>query len=142
MASSSLPSASIGQSTDGRTVESRASGTERNRLPGSSGGQLKAGLKAAHKPLREVVASAVELAMQQKEAAYLIGRSEGRLSSKLKDGSLTVRQLEALGVVFGRRLGEECKREYGTDDPVERMRLALADAKRKLEEAQEAIGQR
>lgn len=89
--------------------------------------------------LREVAAEALRRATSQKAAAADIGVSEGRLSHKVKDGTLTLAQLEALGPEFGRELGDECRRVYGEADPKDRARRVLLSLRRELDELAEVI---
>lgn len=115
--------------------------TPRERLAGVSGKPAKAELRTqvGATPLRDVVAEALRRATSQKAAALEIAISEGRLSHKLKDGSLTVAQLEELGAIFGMRLGETCREMYGTEDPQERIRRAIREARQKIDELAEAL---
>lgn len=123
------------------TVTQPNAATPRERLADVSGRPAKAELKAQVPaiPLRDVAAEALRRAMSQKAAATDIDISEGRLSHKLKDGSLTLAQLEALGAVFGMRLGEVCREHYGTEDPQARMRRAIREAQEKIAEIAEAM---
>lgn len=120
--------------------------TERQSLPATSGRPLKIEPqpKVPARTLRLVstVADAVRLTDQQKNAAAAIGISEGRLSAKLKDGSLTVAQLDRLGDVFGQRLGEECVRTFGTETAEQRFRRLILEAREKFAEIEAAYGAR
>lgn len=116
-------------------------GTPRHSLPERSGGPLKADTRPedAGTLLRDVAAEALKRVTSQKVAAIDIKISEGRLSSKLKDGSLTLKQLEALGSIYGQRLGEVCREAYGTEDPQARIRRAIREAQQKIAEVAEAL---
>lgn len=63
--------------------------------------------------LREVAATAIERTDIQKEIADQIGIHRSRLTHKLKDGSLTLRQLEELGPEFFVILGQELLETFG-----------------------------
>jgi hypothetical protein len=77
-------------------------------------------------PLRDLAAETLRRVTSQKAAAIDIGIHEGRLSHKLKDGSLTVAQLEALGPVYAAELGELLVAQYGPlSDPKDAARKAL-----------------
>lgn len=87
--------------------------------------------------LRELAAEAIKRVTSQKSAAIDIGIHEGRLSHKLKDGTLTLAQLEALNepkfcAEFGRLLVEE----FGTalESPQARVDRIVREVHAKLNE--------
>lgn len=77
--------------------------------------------------LRDVAAEALHHVTSQKAAAGEIGIHEGRLSHKLRDGSLTLGQLEALGPVFAAELGRQLTEQYSTalESPASRARRVI-----------------
>lgn len=110
--------------------------TERQSLAGSCAkAELRAQVGAP--PLREVAADALKRVTSQKAAALDVGISEGRLSHKVKDGTLTLRELEALGPDFGRALGEECQRTYGAETADARKQRLIRALRQHLDELSE-----
>jgi hypothetical protein len=94
------------------TLKAEAGATPRERLAGISGQPVKAALRAQlpATPVREVAKDAIHRVSSQKAAAVDLALSEGRLSHKLTDGSLTLAQLEGLDprviAEFGKLLTE------------------------------------
>lgn len=76
--------------------------------------------------LRELAAEALKRVTSQKSAAIDIGIHEGRLSHKLKDGSLTLAQLEALDAPqFCAEFGKLLVEQFGPlSDPKDAARKA------------------
>lgn len=94
-----------------------AAATPRETLADVRPKQAKAELRpqAAVILLREVAAEAIHRTSSQKAAAVDIGIHEGRLSHKLKDGSLTLAQLETLGPGYAAELGAHLTETYGSE---------------------------
>lgn len=78
---------------------------------------------------RKVAGEALRRVSSQKAAALSMGISEGRLSSKLKDGSLTLKQLETLGADYAVRFALDLLDAFGhvTKSPKERARERLPE---------------
>lgn len=126
------------------TLSSASPATERKTLADVSTRAIKVELRTVSPqvpatPLRQVAAEAVRRATSQKAAAADIGISEARLSHKLKDGSLTLAQLETLGVKFGAELGAGCQQVYGANDPKAVLRREIREARERMERAAELI---
>lgn len=123
------------------TVTNEREATPRERLAGVRGVAAKAELKAQVPAtrLRDVAAEAMRRAMSQKAAALDMGISEGRLSHKVKDGSLTLAQLEALGGRFAQELGAACLESYGGEGAEARRARLIREARQKLDELAEAV---
>jgi hypothetical protein len=85
-------------------------------------------------PIWEVAAMALERVKPQKEAAADIGIHRGRLCHKLKDGSLTLKQLQALGPVYGRAFGEACCEVYGAETPEARRARLIRSIQSSIDE--------
>jgi hypothetical protein len=125
-------------------VQAAGGATERKTLADVSTRAIKVEIRSSSPqvgatPLREVAAEAVRRASSQKAAAADIGISEARLSHKLKDGSLTLAQLEALGAKFGAELGAGCQQVYGSNDPKAVLRREIREARERMERAAELI---
>lgn len=115
---------------------------ERASLAGVCGEPIKATLRphTSAPLLREVAAIAVEHTAIQKQAADQIGIHRARLSHKLKDGSLTLAQLEALGPEFGAELGRMLLDAFGPlSTPQSRARQDIRDIKRLLDELEQVV---
>ena len=102
------------------SVRDDAGGRRQKTLPGRGAMKpAKAQLRPDIEPevdgrrFREVAADALRRMTSQKAAALAIGISEGRLSTKLQDGSLTLRQLEALGLEYAVQLAHDVLVAYG-----------------------------
>lgn len=93
------------------SVTHQGDATRREKLAEVATRPAKAQLSATE--LRAVAADALRRTTSQKAAAVDIGIDEGRLSHKLKDGSLTLAQLEALGPEFGAEFGRRLLAAYG-----------------------------
>jgi len=97
-------------------------GTERNDLPAPSGRAAKADLRPhAREAMRDACG-------KQGAAARDIGISEGRLSSKLEDGSLTLAQIGSLGPGYARALARRLLDAYGTAADSPAMRLVRIES--------------
>jgi len=77
--------------------------------------------------LREVAAEAIRSHSGNARAAAIdMAIHEGHLSRQLKDGSLRIEQLEALGPAFCAKLGQQLIDEFGPlADPKERARRLI-----------------
>ena len=97
------------------TVPDPSGATLRETLAGVRGKPIKADLRpqAPDSRLRDVAADALRRTSSQKAAAIDIDLSEGRLSHKLQDGTLTLAQLEALGPVFAAKFGKDLVEKFG-----------------------------
>lgn len=84
--------------------------------------------------LRAVAAEAIRRVSSQKAAALEIGLNESRLSHKLKDGSVTLAQLEVLGPVYAAEFGRVLLAQYGADaeTPQDRARRVIPELIREL----------
>lgn len=118
--------------------------TPRERLADVRPSQAKASLdpQVGASRLRELAAEALKRVTSQKSAAIDIGIHEGRLSHKLKDGTLTLAQLESLNEPkFCAELGRLLVEEFGTEleDPLTRANRVIREAHAKLEELGEIM---
>ena len=98
-------------------------------------------VKAAPRPkgperfLREPAKDAIQATQKQGTAATDIGLSEGRLSAKLSDGTITLGELERLGVAWAVRYAEEVLRQHGAlASPAARAREVIRIMHRCLDE--------
>lgn len=89
--------------------------------------------------LREVCADAIRTVSGNARAAAIdMQIHEGHLSRSLKDGTIRLEQLEALGPAFAAKFGQELVEKFGPlTDPKDEARRALAD----LERAREILRQ-
>lgn len=101
----------------------------------------KADLRPAEVPgsiFREVAAETLRRGGSQKAAAITLAISEGRLSSKLKDGSLTLKQLEQFGpdylTEFARGLMER-----SATDPHARVRQLCRELRQRLDDLEDEV---
>ncbi len=67
--------------------------------------------------------------------ALTIGCSEGRLSSKLAEGTLTLKEIEALGPAAIAELGDALVDTYSQRDPKAKLREELRQARAHLDRA-------
>lgn len=121
-----------------RTLAAGLRATPRESLAEVRGVPLKASLREpqaqlAAPLLREVAADALWKTTSQTAAAIDIEISDGRLSHKLKDGSLTLKQLEKLGPQFGAEFGAGCRRVFGEPDLKERLRREIRETRARLD---------
>lgn len=124
------------------SLTAAAPARERPSLADVCGKPVKADL-APHIPaprMREVAASSVESTGTQKGAATDIGIDRSRLSHKLKDGSLNLAQMEALGPAFCAEFGRQLLEEYGPlATPQMRVRQALRVMRRLIDEIEQYL---
>lgn len=111
----SLTRANAKPNVMGAMVPERAPATPRETLADVRPRCAKATLRPQEgaSRLRESAADALQTVTSQKAAALDIGIHEGRLSHKLRDGSLTLKQLETLGPTYAAALGEQLTERYG-----------------------------
>lgn len=105
----------------------------REQAPASADG----GPQPSGSELRIVAGEALRRVTSQKAAALDIGITEGRLSHKMRDGSLTLAQLEALGPRYAAELGRSLVEQYeaAIETPRERARRVLPALIREFMEA-------
>jgi len=118
-------------------------GRERRTLPRPSGHAAKAALKAelpgtSVRSLPDIAKDVVQERVKQEAAAEQIGISAGRLSSKLSDGSLTLKQLDALGDDVLVATAEEILETRGRN-PVAVIRQAIRDARKAMEIIEQGV---
>lgn len=104
--------------------------------------QAKADLRADETTplLRDVAATAIERTDIQKEVADQIGIHRSRLTHKIKDGSLTLKQLEELGPRFAVLLGQELLETYGPlATPKARAKEDIRTIRKLLDELDQAL---
>lgn len=65
--------------------------------------------------MRDVAADAIRHISSQKAAALDMKLSESRLSHKLKDGSVTIKELETLGPSYAAEFGSGLVKKYAGD---------------------------
>lgn len=84
--------------------------------------------------LRDVAAETIRRVTTQKAAALTIGIDQSRLSHKLKDGSVTLKQLELLGADYAVRFALDLLEAFGhvTKSPKERARERLPEIIREI----------
>lgn len=124
------------------TIAQPLPATPRERLADVRGSAVKADLKAQlpATSMRAVAADAIHAVTSQKAAASDIGINEGRLSHKLKDGSLTLAQLEALGPRYTAKLGADLVERFAPlATPLAQAKQCLKDAERSLSEARDLL---
>lgn len=125
------------------SIAERQAATPRETLASVRGSAVKADLKpqVPATSLREVAAEAIRRVTSQKAAATDIGIHEGRLSHKLRDGSLTLAQLEALGPEYGAELGRELVEQYGplAASPKEHARKVIHEIEARLVELKQFV---
>lgn len=124
------------------TMRSSSAGTQRDTLPTRSGGQVKADSRPElpGTRLRDVAADALHMTTSQKAAALDIEISDGRLSSKLKDGSLTLAQLESLGPQYAVKLGEQLIETFAPlATPKARAQQQIREIRQRLEELDQVL---
>ena len=97
------------------SIAATVPGTPQQKLSDVHGVPVKANLhpKVPETPLREIAKDTIQLLGKQESAAGDIEISAGRLSAKLADGSITVKQLESLGIDYAVRFAEEILRQLG-----------------------------
>lgn len=125
-------------------IANSSAATPRERLADVRGHQAKADLReqVGATRLREIAAEALRRVTSQKAAATDIGIHEGRLSHKLKDGSLTLAQLESFEhePKFYAELGRLLTEAYGPlDDPKVRAQRACDEVQALVNELRQYI---
>lgn len=125
-----------------QTLKAQSLAPERASLADVCGTTVKADLRphTSAPLLREIAAEAVEHTAIQKVAADQIGIHRARLSHKLKDGTLTLAQLETLGPEFGAELGRMLIDAFAPlDTPKARALRNIRDAHAALRELEQAL---
>lgn len=115
--------------------------TPQQKLPSPSGRSVRAELhpKDPERSLR-VIAKDVIQREKQAAAAEQIGISEGRLSAKLGDGTLSLGELERLDVAVAVTFAEEVLKRLGPlATPEARMRQQIRNARRALDEIEQGM---
>lgn len=97
------------------SVPSSSATTLRKSLAGVCPSPVKAHLdpQVPATRLRDDAEEAIDRTSSQKAAAATIGISQGRLSHKNDDGTLTLAQLETLGPEFAVEFGVSIQKKYG-----------------------------
>lgn len=116
--------------------------TPQERLSEIHGSPAKAALhpKEPETFLRDIAKDTIQIVGKQGSAATEIDISEGRLSAKLDDGSITLKQLERLGVPYAVRLAEEILRQLGPlATPKDRMRAEIRAMRRHMDELEQGL---
>lgn len=92
------------------------------------------GAQATASSLREVAADTIRMVSGNARAAAIdINIHEGHLSRQLKDGTIRLEQLEALGPVFAAKFGKELVEKFGPlSDPKDEARRAIRDIEERL----------
>jgi len=124
-----------------RILASSTVETPRQKLPAPSGQAAKAELdpKPPESFLRGIARETIQRG-KQGAAALDIGISEGRLSAKLSDGTLALKDLEALGPEFAVTFAEEVLRQIGPlATPKARAKQLLRDRRRIDEELEQLM---
>jgi hypothetical protein len=121
----------------GASVAVRAGETPQERLSGLHGTPAKASLppKPGVTELRLVAKEAIQRVGKQSAAATDIGISDGRLSAKLEDGTLSLRELERLGPHYAAEFGRQLLERFGPlATPHARARQLLQEHRRIADE--------
>lgn len=118
------------------TVNSSAAASHREQLADVRPQQAKAqlGPQAPASSLREVAADTIRMVSGNARAAAIdINIHEGHLSRQLKDGTIRLEQLEALGPVFAAKFGKELVEKFGPlSDPKDEARRTIRDIEERL----------
>lgn len=124
-----------------RSLANAAVETPQQTLPSPSGRSVRATLipKAPESFLRPIAKDVIQRG-KQSSAATEIGISEGRLSAKLGDGTLTLGELEKLGPAVAVTFAEEVLKQLGPlCTPEARIRQSIRNAKAALDEAEQMV---
>lgn len=125
------------------TFASSALKRPQQSLPDPSGSTAKASLRETEvigTVLREVAADALRrVGSSQKAAAITLAISEGRLSSKLKDGSLTLKHLEQFGPGYVEEFARALVERTESNDPRARLRQLFRDLHARLDEVEDEV---
>lgn len=90
--------------------------------------------------MREPAADALKITAKQETAAESAGISQSRLSHKLKDGTLTLAQMEAFGPKYAAEYGRLLVERYAAlDTPKARAIRSAREIKALAEELEQAI---
>jgi hypothetical protein len=124
------------------TLTHDAAAPQRSSLADVCGKPAKADLHphTAAPLLREVAAQALERTSIQKVAADQIGIHRARLSHKLKDGTLNLAQLEAVGPEFCAELGRMLLDTFGPlSTPKARAKQDISEMRRLLDQLDQLL---
>lgn len=120
----------------GHSIHEPAAAAPRQTLADVRGRAVKAELRTqvGASRLRELAAETVKRVSSQKAAAIDLDLSESRLSHKFKDGTITLRELETLGVKYAAEFGRSLIEEYGeaVKSPKEQARERIPELIREL----------
>jgi hypothetical protein len=119
------------------SIPDYAAERSRQRLSDVHGVPVKAGLhpNEPERFLREVAKDTIRAIGKQGSAAADIAISEGRLSAKLADGSIALKQLERLGLSYAVSFAENILKRYGPlATPQARARQLVREMRDRLNE--------
>lgn len=120
----------------GTTVRQSDSASHRELLADVRPTPVKAqlGPQASASTLRDVCADTIRIVSGNARAGAIdIGIHEGHLSRQLKDGTIRLEQLEALGPAFAARFGQELIERFGAlRDPKSEARRVIRDIEERL----------
>lgn len=119
------------------SMAERSHAREQQDLAGIRATKLSPPLKAqvSATDFQAVVSEAIRAVSSQKAAAVDLGISEGRLSHKLSDGTLTARDLDELGPAVLTEIARRALEVFGPlSTPQSRMREAVRDIRRRCDE--------
>jgi len=115
---------------------------ERPSLADTCGKKLMAHAKP-HQPapvVREAAAEAINRTGTHKGAATDLGLDRSRFTHKLSDGTLTLKELEALGPAFVAKFGEELlERAMPLATPAARLREQIRSIRRAVDELEQGL---
>lgn len=118
------------------TMRQQSCASHRELLADVHPTQAKAhlGAQATASRLREVAADTIRMVSGNARAAAIdINIHEGHLSRQLKDGTIRLEQLEALGPAFAAKFGQELVEKFGAlADPKTAARASIREIEERL----------
>lgn len=124
------------------SLAASSSEAPQQKLSGIHGSPVKASLhpKEPEGFLRETAKDTIQTVGKIETAAVDIDISAARLSAKLADGSVTLKQLESLGINYAVRWAEDILRKLGPlATPQARMREQIRAIRRAADELEQGI---
>lgn len=125
-----------------QSIAASSAEAPQQKLSGIHGSPVKANLhpKEPEGFLREIAKDTIKTVGKIETAAEEIDISAARLSAKLTDGSVTLKQLEALGIPYAVRWAEEILRQLGPlSTPQARMREQIRAIRRAADELEQGL---
>lgn len=123
------------------TLQNPATAQERLNDASPCGRSVRAEIRAhgAACDMRESAKDALKRTAKQEAAAGQVGISQSRLSHKIADGTLTLRDMEAFGPSYAAEYGRQLVEKFAVMTPKDRARATLRTISEKAEELRQLM---